>query len=344
MNLLSACHGNPPLQAFHAARPPRIPGARSLPAAACLLVAAGSALLAHPLPAAGQAPSTPPRVLSLPASPRAMALGGAYMMNANHADAIFHHPALLAGATGFGLDVQRWNGAGASGAASAATGWLGGGIGIGLQVLTAGLPERLETGAGGVPHPGTDRQDDLVTHGPVPLSEQVATLGYARSLFGVRFGVTGKLVELRLGGARSSTLLADVGAARTLGPVTVGLTVKDLGNDPFQSDGDFTPARVVLGVGSYGKQVGPLDIGFTGAVSRSSAETRIGGGLEFGYWPISGRTFVGRVGVQTTPEGSEADPVTFGFAFWGDRVVVEWAYQGFGGLDAATHRFGVRWR
>lgn len=318
-------------------RPPRIPGARILPASAfCLLVAAGVSLLARPVPAVGQTPATPPRVLSLPASVRAMALGGAYMMNANHADALFHHPALLAGATGFGLDVQRWNGAGTAAAASAVTGWLGGGIGIGLQVLTAGLPESGE--------PGTGLQDDLLTHGPVPLSEQVATLGYARRLFGVQFGVTGKLVDLRLDGARSSTLLADVGAARALGPVTVGLTVKDLGNDPFESDGDFTPARVSLGVGSYGKQVGPMDVGFTGAVSRSSDDTRIGGGLELGYWPISGRTFVARIGVQTTPEGSEADPVTFGFAFWGDRVVLEWAYQGFGGLEAATHRFGMRWR
>ena len=326
-------------------RPPRPPGVRTLPAAAtCLLVAAGVSLLARPVPAAGQTPSTPPRVLSLPASARAMALGGAYMMNANHADALFHHPALLASATGFGLDVQRWNGAGTSAAASAVTGWLGGGIGIGLQVLTAGLPEHGETGAGGTGHSDTGRQDDLFTHGPVPLSEQVATLGYARRFFGVQFGVTGKLVELRLDGARSSTLLADVGAARALGPVTVGLTVRDLGSDPFQTDGDFTPARVVLGVGSYGKQVGPLDVGFTGALSRGSDDTRVGGGLEFGYWPISGRTFVARVGLQTTPEGSEADPVTFGFAFWGDRVVVEWAYQGFGEMDAATHRFGVRWR
>lgn len=326
-------------------RPPRLPSVRTLSAAAaCFLVAVGGSLLARPAPAAGQTPATPPRVLSLPASARAMALGGAYMMNANHADALFHHPALLASATGIGLDVQRWNGTGTSAAASAATGWLGGGIGIGLQVLTAGLPERGDEAAAGARPPGTSPQDDLVTHGPVPLSEQVATLGYARRFFGVQFGVTGKLVDLRLDGARSSTLLADVGAARALGPVTVGLTVRDLGNDPFETDGNFTPARVVLGVGSYGKQVGPLDVGFTGALSRSSDDTRVGGGLEFGYWPISGRTFVARVGLQTTPEGSKADPVTFGFAFWGDRVVLEWAYQGFGEMAAATHRFGVRWR
>ena len=45
---------------------------------------------------------TLPRVLQLPASTHAMALGNAYMMNAGHADAIFYHPALLVGASGFG--------------------------------------------------------------------------------------------------------------------------------------------------------------------------------------------------------------------------------------------------
>lgn len=322
--------------------PARAPFAPVLRAAACLAAAVGAVVVTHPVAAGGQIPATAPRVLSTPASPRAMALGGAYMMNANHADAVFHHPALLTGATGFGLDVQRWSGGATAAAAAAATGWLGGGIGIGLQLLTAGLPEAHGPAAAGAPRP--EHQDELLTHGPVPLSEQVATLGYARKLFGVQLGVTGKLVELRLDGARSSTVLADVGAARAVGPVTVGLTVKDVGNDPFEADGDFAPARVVLGVGSYGAQVGPLDVGFTGALSHGSGDPRIGGGLEVGYWPISGRTFVARVGVQTTPEGSEADPLTLGFAFWGDRVVLEWAYQSFGELDAATHRFGVRWR
>lgn len=280
-------------------------------------------------------PGTPPKVLSLPASVRAMALGGAYMMNAGHADALFYHPALLTGASGFGLEIQRWSERASASAASAAVGWLGGGVGIGLQTLQTSLP--------GFHVP--EGQAILLSGGALPMSERVATVGYARRLFGVQLGVAGKLVEERLGAASSTTVLMDVGAARSLGPITLGLTVQDLGNDAFQMDGGFGPARVVLGAGSYGRPVGPLDVGFTAALSHGRDDFRVGGGLEFGYWPVNGRTFVARVGLQTTPEGDEGvNPFTFGLAFWGDDLVLEWAYQGLGDLGGNTHRFGVRWR
>ena len=59
---------------------------------------------------------------------------------------------------------------------------------------------------------------------------------------------------------------------------------------------------------------------------------------------MRGRTFVGRVGVRRVPEG-EASPVSLGFAFWGDDLVLEWAWQPFGDpVDAGTHRFGIGWR
>lgn len=291
-------------------------------------------VLLAPVAVAAQRAPTPPKVLSVPASTRAMALGGAYMMNAGHADALFYHPALLVGAAGFGVEVQSWGGEGTASTASAAMAWLGGGVGIGLQTLQGGMATAY------VPR----GEDALFGRGEVPLSERVATVGYARRVFGIQVGVAGKLVDERLGGASSATVLADVGLARTLGPVTVGATLRDIGQDPFQVDGGFAPARLVVGAGSYGRQVGPLDMGFTASLSYSDEETLAGGGVEVGYWPISGRTFVARLGVRNAPDGSEADPFTFGFAFWGDDLVLEWAYQGFGDLDEATHRFGVRWR
>lgn len=290
--------------------------------------------LVIPLSGVAQTPATPARVLTAPSSVRAMALGGAYMTTAGHADAVFYHPALLSGSTGFGVDLQRWGGAASAVAASAATAWWGGSVGIGVQTLHAGLEEgRDEVG-----------EDALLTHGAVPLAEQVATVGWARRIFGVRVGVSGKVVDLRLDGARSTTLLADVGVAHGVGPVTLAATLKDLGRDPFETGGGLGPARLVVGAGAYGGQVGPLDVGLAAALSHGSEETSGGGGLEVGYWPISGRTFVARIGVRTPPAGSAADPLTLGFAFWGDRLALEWAYQGYGGAGAATHRFGVRWR
>jgi hypothetical protein len=69
-----------------------------------------------------------------------------------------------------------------------------------------------------------------------------------------------------------------------------------------------------------------------------------GGGLEVGYWPVRGRTFVARAGVRRVPEG-EGSPFSAGLAFWGDDLVVEWAWRPFGDpVDEATHRFSVGWR
>ena len=90
-------------------------------------------------PALAQTQGALPRIAELPASTRAMALGNAYMMNANHADALFYHPSLLGDASGFGLDIQRWGTKSTSTTASAAMQWFGIGIGIapGLAIFYA---------------------------------------------------------------------------------------------------------------------------------------------------------------------------------------------------------------
>ena len=73
--------------------------------------------------------------------------------------------------------------------------------------------------------------------------------------------------------------------------------------------------------------------------------TTLGGGVELGYYPIQGRTFVARLGFQDVPEDSEAAPVTMGFAFWADDLTIEWAFRPVSDADeGGTHRFGVRWR
>ncbi|HSM61042.1 MAG TPA: hypothetical protein VK849_09605 [Longimicrobiales bacterium] len=276
----------------------------------------------------------PPSVRDLPASTRAMALGGAYMMDSGHADALFYHPALIDGAGGFGLDVQRWGDGAASAAASAAMGWYGGGVAVGLSTL------QYEADLAGVQR----GQDALFAQGGTAVSELIAGVGYARTLFGVRVGLAGKLVERRTGDVRGSAALVDAGVAHDVGPFTAGLTIQDVGDAPLDEDDGVDFGRVVLGVGAYGRQVGPLDVGVAGAVTYTSDETVAGAGLELGYWPIVGRTFLARVGVQRVPEGSEASPLTLGLAYWGDDLVLEWAYRDFGDLDEGTHRFGVRWR
>ncbi len=272
------------------------------------------------------------------ASTRAMALGDSYMMDAGHADVIFYHPALLNRARGFGFDVQRWGPNSSSTAISGAMQWLGGGVGVGLRTLQY-------SAAGSDVLAAPPGQDDLFGFGSVPVSERVATLGYARGIpFDLDLGVSANLVDERVGGSRQNVLLVDVSLARDVGPVVLGITAHDIGEKPILDTG-ARPARFVLGAGNYGEQLGIFDYGYTATVGFSEDEVTYGGGIEVGYWPIQGRTFVARVGFQNVPDGSEAKPVTTGFAFWGDNVTVEWAFRPFSDAEeGGTHRFGVRWR
>ncbi|MGY8777948.1 MAG: hypothetical protein ACKVIN_07470, partial [Longimicrobiales bacterium] len=120
-----------------------------------------------------QAAGVLPKTTQLPASTRAMALGDSYVMNAGHADALFYHPALLAGASGVGFEIQRWGANSSSATVSAAVQWLGGGVGIGVRTL-----QYSAFGAGMLAAPAG--QDHLFGFGSVPVSERVATIGYAR--------------------------------------------------------------------------------------------------------------------------------------------------------------------
>ena len=295
-------------------------------------------ILLVPASLSAQAGGVLPKATRLPASTRAAALGDAYMMDSGHADAIFYHPALLTGAQGFGLDIQRWGGESSATAISGAVQWLGGGVGVGLRTLQYGA-----IGLGGAAAP--PGQDHLFQFGAVPVSERIATVGYAHEVpFDIDLGVGVDFVDERVGSLRQMVTLFDLSVAREVGPVVVGVTVHDLGDKPVLDAGSG-PSRVVIGAGGYGQQLSIFDVGFAATVGFDDDDVTYGGGVEIGYWPIQGRTFVARVGFQDSPDGSDASPVTTGFAFWGDDITVEWAFRPFSGVDeGGTHRFGVRWR
>jgi hypothetical protein len=87
-------------------------------------------------------------------------------------------------------------------------------------------------------------------------------------------------------------------------------------------------------------------VGFAAKLGLVDDEVIYGGGIEVGYWPIQGRTFVARLGFQDVPDGGDALPLTTGFAFQGDDIVVEWAYRPFSvdAPDGGSDRFSLRWR
>ena len=49
------------------------------------------------------------------------------------------------------------------------------------------------------------------------------------------------------------------------------------------------------------------------------------------------------MGYQYLPEDRSVWPVTFGGAFTGDDIILEYAFQGFDSGNP-THRFGIAWR
>ncbi len=294
-----------------------------------------------------QSHSVLPRTTTLPASTRAMALGDSYVLNSGNADVLFYHPALLARATGFGGSLQRWGSASSAASMSGALEFLGGTMGIGLRTLQygAGSDDELHAPLG---------QDQHFKSGGERGYERTASIGYGREVLGaLSLGLAVELLETRLESLQQSIMLIDFGISVDLGPIGVGLTAHDIGNKPFHDvpaepfeDFGPRPSRIVLGAGTYGQQVGIFDVGFAANAGVDGQDSlTYGVGAEIGYYPVRGRTFVLRIGLQDVPQKSEMSPFTTGFAFWLDDFILEWAFRPISGApELGSHRFGVSWR
>ena len=127
--------------------------------------------------------------------------------------------------------------------------------------------------------------------------------------------------------------------------VTVGVSAQNLGPDLKMSGESVSlPQRYTLGATSERTWVGPLDLAGTAAVTyRVDGQWIPAAGLEIAWWPLAGRTLVGRLGYRRIPDSVSARDWTAGAAFEGDNLSLEYAYQEYDGYDAA-HHIGVRWR
>lgn len=278
-----------------------------------------------------------PVVLRAPASTRALALGNAYPLATAESDVVFYNPAFLTGARGVSGSLALYGSSSRLLTVSGAAEWWHGGVAFGAQALSwsagdesAGVLTRGEAGLG--------------DSGDLSGSEQVLTAAYARTLFGLRVGLAGKLIDYRIGPERDATAALDVGIARSLGPGVIGITGRNIGRDPtFDGRDAELPTEIVLGAASGTRPAGPLDLLLALSASWRRDDTlSAGGGLEVSYWPIQGRTFTGRVGVRWI-EDSDMSPLTVGAGFTGDRIALDWAFEDIDGGDA-LHRFTVRLR
>jgi hypothetical protein len=285
-----------------------------------------------------QTPGRGPMVLDLPASTRALGLGTAYVLSGNESELLFANPALLADASGFQLSGGTWGLESFTARASGAGEWLGGGVGFGLRVLDYGATSNRSNLVAG-------DEFQLLEEGDYGAGQMAATLGYGREVGPVTVGVSGHLLRDRLDGTGSTTAAFDVGVAAEVSRFTVGVVAQSLGPDmDLAGESIPLPERYTLGVSSERAWVGPLDIAGTAAVTYRVDGTWIpAGGVEVAWWPVTGRTLVGRVGIRDVPAESQAQAWTVGGAFEGDRISLEYAFQGYDEYDGA-HHFGIRLR
>jgi len=295
-------------------------------------------------PANAQSRDRGPIILELPASTRALALGNSFGLGSQDSDAVFYQPGLLNRAQGLSGSFQRYGSPTTLVTLSAGTSWLSGGVVLGIQHLSYGADAtgRLQ-GDDILGQPGDF--GSLRENGEVAVSELVISAGYGRTIKGIRMGVVGKLVEQRFGHLKSAVTAIDWGAAASPGPLTVGLAVQNLGPSMTMGGEDIPlPLRFTLGASTDRKPLGPLDLSASSAVSyRMDGDVIPSVGLEVAYWPVTGRTFVGRLGFRHLPEEQSGSPMTFGGAFMGDAIILDYAYEGFDS-GSPSHRFSVGWR
>jgi hypothetical protein len=278
-----------------------------------------------------------PLVLQVPGSTRALSLGDAYHLGQTDADAGFYNPGLLDTSRGVSASFARYGSGSTLFTAAWATDWFRGGVGLGLQTLSYGA---LSGDAGAF----TRGEAGLSTSGAVSGTEQVLTAAYARTKFGLRLGIAGKLIDQRMAGERDLTVAADVGVAKNLGVVTVGLAARNLGRDPtFEAFDAQLPATITLAGASRTTAVGPLDVSLAASTSWLRGDRwAAGGGLEVAWWPVTGRTFIARAGYRWR-EDTDMRPLTVGAGFSGDRIVLDYAFQDADG-GSPVHRVTMRFR
>ena len=279
----------------------------------------------------------PPLVLRLPAGTRALALGGAAVA-VTDAEAVFNNPAQLANGRGVASGGQRW-GAGASlVSAAVAIAASPGGLGFGVQHLD--YTTTCDACAGEPTVEGA-----LGRRFAAPAATTVATLGFGRELHGVRVGLAGKVAEQRLPAVRAAAAAVDVGAAKQVGPVWLGVAAQNLGGALRLGPASRwqLPRKTTVGAAVDFYPFGPLDLSASAAVAfEEGGEIVPGGGVEIGYAPLEGYAGALRAGVRRVV-GDDVGSLSLGAILTRDRLSLEYAYQAIE-APGELHRIGIRFR
>ena len=288
-------------------------------------------------------------VLEAPASIEAMAYGNAPYLFSDEAGLLFYSPALLEQSSGVATGLQRYGSEGTLMTLSGAGAGLGGGFAAGIQYMRYGTPLSLPK--------ERDLQSLAFTRGARGVTEFAGSIGYARTVFGIRAGAALKYLQQTIDSYQDQTWAADFGLAKEVGRTMISLAAKNLGSDlkiveqpcptceltePLVTHNLELPSQIVVGVSVEQFEVGEFDMILTSQVMRRrDGEFIPAGGVEVSYWPVQGYTFRIRTGLQRVTE-EDRSPFTVGAAFTGDNITIEYAFQAFDERGRA-HRFGLQW-
>jgi hypothetical protein len=297
-------------------------------------------LLVAAVAAPGVAGQTEGSVLAvIPASTRAVALGGAGAALVGDAGALFSNPAAIATVRRVAVEVafERYLAGTAlsSGAVAVRLGrfdW-----GFGAQALDYGSEQII------VPDSSTGGRRGIATGGqfrPVDLLA-ATTLVFRRGL--VAIGGSAKYARQAIGSTTQDAWAGDVGVALAVFDIMAfGAAVRNIGGD--LGNGARLPRSAAVGLTlNYTDPQGTFRLLTTAEAQWGEGTTWIlaaEGGVVFGG--AAGAGVVGRVGYAKRPDDITGSPVTVGAGVALGRLQLDYAYRAFAALGG-THRIGLRW-
>ena len=289
--------------------------------------------------AQAQAKGEGPLVLRLPSSAHSLAIANAGIVSTD-GDAMFYNPGMLASVRGSAVSLQRYGSHGTSG--SMATTSTAGTMTVGIGAQFVSYAASVGATYADVMKSGGTRLSDS---GGVAASSTALTFGFAKTIKGFRLGANVKYAEDRLGARHDGVVAFDIGMNRALGPGTVGFVVQNLGAGP-RIDGikGTLPRRIGIGWGASRAISEQFDFGGQAALTlEDELFVRPAGGVELGFVPIEGVSFIARTGLRLPRERDES-LVTAGLGVLIDRIAVDYALEPMRGGRPISHRLGVRIR
>lgn len=305
------------------------------------MILAGIIAAASPMRARAQGGHSGAILLELPASARAMALGGAGVALDGDV-AIFYNPAQIATVAGAaaGLSVQRYILSSTLGAVSAGARFGPGTIALGAQFLEYASEPEI------VPDEATGGESGRETGNTIDAGDLAVTVGYGIDAGRFRVGAAGKFVRQRIVEESGSAVAADLGISmRVWRSATVGVAVQNLGTELEVGSTSADLPRIIRVGGAVPFSVieGVTVMATADVVVPRVGDAVPGGGAEVAWQATPSLSITGRVGGVAIPGDDDGSPFSAGAAVNGRSLAVDYAFRSFDAVGGATHRIGVRW-